>query len=296
MHVLISGASGLIGTALTERLRLDAHTATALVRRPARAGEIRWDPAAASLPADALDGVDAIVNLAGAGINDHRWTDDYKRTLVDSRLHATKLLVEAIASTRTKPAVLVSGSAVGYYGDRGDELLDERAAPGDTILARLCVEWEAAAGRARDHGLRVVTIRTGIVLTPQGGALKKMLPLFKLGLGGKFGSGRQWQSWISLDDEVGAIAHLLGAGVDGACNLTAPNPVTNAEFTRTLAKSVHRPAVLPIPGFAPKLVLGGELVDALLMTGQRVVPSALQADGYAFTHPQLADALGALLA
>ncbi len=296
MHVLISGASGLIGTALTERLRRDGHTVTALVRRQARAGEISWDPAAASLAAGALDGVDAVVNLAGAGINDHRWTDEYKQTLGDSRLDATKLLVEAIASVRTKPAVLVSGSAVGYYGPRGDEQLDEHAAPGDTFLARLCVEWEAAAGRAREHGVRVATIRTGIVLTPQGGALKKMLPLFKLGLGGRFGSGRQWQSWISLDDEVGAIVHLLGASVDGACNLTTPNPVTNAQFTKTLAKTVHRPAVLPIPGFAPKLVLGGELVDALLMTGQRVIPSVLQASGYTFAHPQLAGALGELLA
>ncbi|MCU1501230.1 MAG: Epimerase [Ilumatobacteraceae bacterium] len=292
----MSGASGLIGSALNDRLRSSGHTVTALVRRPAGAGEIRWDPAAGSIPDGALDGVDGIVNLAGAGINDHRWTDDYKQTLVESRLNSTRLLVEAVATARSKPAVLVSGSAIGYYGDRGDEELDEQAPPGETFLARLCVGWEAAAAEARRHGVRVVTVRTGIVLTPKGGALKKELPLFKLGLGGSFGSGRQWQSWISLDDEVGAIEHLLAADVDGPANLTAPNPVTNAEFTKTLANAVHRPAVLRIPSVGPKLLLGSELAEALLFTGQRVVPNALQASGYAFAHPLLADALGALLA
>jgi uncharacterized protein (TIGR01777 family) len=296
MHVLVSGASGLIGTALTQRLRAADHTVIALVRRQARAGEVRWDPASGSIPDDALEGIDAVVNLAGAGINEHRWTDEYKRTLVESRLSSTRLLVDAISKSTTKPSVLISGSAIGYYGARGDEVLDETADPGDTFLADLCVSWEAAAADARVHGVRVATIRTGIVLTPEGGALKKELPLFKFGLGGTFGSGRQWQSWIALDDEVGAIEHLLTADVDGPCNLTAPNPVTNAEFTKVLAKAVHRPSIFPIPSIGPKLLLGSELADALLFTGQRVVPGALQASGYTFSHPELTGALGALLA
>lgn len=295
MHVLVAGGSGLIGTALSTRLRVDGHRVTALVRRAAGAGELRWDPAAGQIPDTALDGVDAVVNLAGAGINDHRWSDEYKRTLVSSRISTTELLATTIAAAATPPSVFVSGSAVGYYGDRGDEVLDEQSSAGADFLADLCQRWEAAAAAARSDATRVAVIRTGIVLTPKGGALRKQLPLFKLGLGGRFGSGKQWQSWISLDDEVGAIAHLLANPADGAFNLTAPNPVTNAEFAKTLGAALHRPAVLPIPLVGPKLLLGGELADALLDSSQRAVPAALQEHGYEFREPELAGALRALL-
>jgi uncharacterized protein (TIGR01777 family) len=291
----MAGSSGLIGTELQSRLRVAGHEVICLVRRRAGAGEIRWDPAAGNLPSGALDGVDAVVNLAGAGINEHRWTDEYKRTLVSSRLSGTQLLASAIGSASAPPVVFVSASAIGYYGDRGDEVLDESAPAGDGFLADLCVRWEQAATVARGGSTRVAVIRTGIVLTPKGGALRKELPLFKLGLGGRFGSGSQWQSWITLDDEVGAIAHLLEHPADEAFNLTAPNPVTNADMTKALGEVLHRPAVLPIPAVGPKLLLGGELAEALLYSSQRVVPAALQAGGYQFQHPDLVEALRALL-
>jgi uncharacterized protein (TIGR01777 family) len=295
MHVLVSGASGLIGTELKPRLRAAGHDVTALVRRAAGAGEVRWDPSSGSLPDGLLDGVDAVVNLAGAGINEHRWTDEYKRQLVSSRLEGTTLLAAAIRAAASPPGVFVSGSAIGYYGPRGVEKLEETAPAGATFLAELCVNWESAALSAASDRTRVAVVRTGIVLTPKGGALKKQLPLFKFGLGGKFGNGQQWQSWITLDDEVGAIIHLLTADVHGAVNLTAPTPVTNADFTKTLAKVLHRPAILPIPSFAPRLLLGGQLADALLFTGQRVVPAALQQSGFEFRDPELEPALRALL-
>ncbi len=296
MHIVISGATGLIGTALTVRLARAGHRVTGLVRDEPGAGQVRWNPAAGMIPDGTLEGVDAVVNLAGAGINDHRWTDEYKRLLLDSRISSTDTLVAAIGRAAQPPKVLVSGSAIGYYGPRGDEVLDEHAAPGDTFLAEVCVKWEAAAARARESGVRVALVRTGIVLTPKGGALKKQLPLFKFGLGGKFGSGAQWQSWISLDDEVGAIVHLLEHDLDGAFNLTAPETVTNATFTSTLGRVLRRPTVLPIPNFGPRLLLGGELAEALLFTGQRVVPVALQESGYGFGDPLLEDALRSMLA
>ena len=291
----MAGSSGLIGTALLARLRVAGHEVTCLVRRAAGAGELRWHPATGELPAGALDGVDAVVNLAGAGINEHRWTDDYKRTLISSRLSTTDTLAAAIGRAATPPAVFVSASAVGYYGDRGDEVLDEESPPGSDFLSDLCVRWERSAVAARSGATKVAVIRTGIVLTPKGGALRKELPLFKVGLGGRFGSGTQWQSWISLDDEVGAITHLLDHPADGAFNLTAPNPVTNAEMTKALGEVLHRPTILPIPSFGPKLLLGGELAEALLFTSQRAVPAALQANGYEFRHPELVGALRAVL-
>ena len=295
MRIVVSGSSGLIGTELLSRLRVAGHEVISLVRRQAGAGEVRWDPAGRQLPDGALDGADAVVNLAGAGINDHRWTDDYKRTLVSSRIAGTELLAAAIGAASSPPAVFVSGSAVGYYGDRGDDVLDEASPAGSGFLADLCVRWERAAAAARSHTTKVATIRTGIVLTPKGGALRKELPLFKLGLGGKFGDGSQWQSWISLDDEVGAIVHLLEHPADGAFNLTAPNPVTNAGMTKAIGEALHRPTILPIPKFGPKLLLGGELTDALLYSSARVVPAALQSSGYEFQHPELLGALRAML-
>ena len=295
MKIVISGASGLIGTQLVEQLQQHGHDVVRLVRRAANTGEIMWDPKAGVLSASALEGADAVIHLSGAGIGDKRWTASYKREILESRTITTSLIANTIANMSRKPSVFLCGSAIGIYGPRGDEQLTEVSTNGTSFLAGVCEQWEAAAKPASDAGVRTVLLRTGIVLTTKGGALKKQLPLFQLGLGGKFGNGKQWQSWISIDDEVGAIEHLLTANVSGAVNLTAPNPVTNAEFTSTLARVVKRPAFLPIPPFAPKAILGGELADALLFTGQRVIPAALNASGYQFVHPTLEVALRALL-
>jgi uncharacterized protein (TIGR01777 family) len=247
------------------------------------------------MAASAFDGVDAVVHLAGAGIGDKRWTNDYKMEILESRTNGTALLAKTMAGLANKPQVFISGSAIGIYGARADEELSESASIGSGFLADVCRDWEDAAAPASQAGIRTVLIRTGIVLSPDGGALKKQLPLFKLGLGGKFGNGKQWQSWISITDEVNAIVHLLTSSLSGPVNLTAPAPVTNSEFTRVLSKVVSRPAILPIPSFGPKLLLGGELADALLFTGQRVTPNALLADGFVFSHPTLDTALRALL-
>ena len=295
MKIVISGASGLIGTQLVEQLQQHGHDVVRLVRRAANTGEIMWDPKAGVLSASALEGADAVIHLSGAGIGDKRWTASYKREILESRTITTSLIANTIANMSRKPSVFLCGSAIGIYGPRGDEQLTEVSTNGTSFLADVCEQWEAAAKPASDAGVRTVLLRTGIVLTTKGGALKKQLPLFQLGLGGKFGNGKQWQSWISIDDEVGAIEHLLTTNVSGAVNLTAPNPVTNAEFTSTLARVVKRPAFLPIPPFAPKAILGGELADALLFTGQRVIPAALNASGYKFVHPTLEVALRALL-
>ncbi|MFZ9985057.1 MAG: TIGR01777 family oxidoreductase [Ilumatobacteraceae bacterium] len=295
MNIVISGASGLIGTALVARLRSKGHTVTTLVRREARQGEISWDPARGVLDADALEGTDAVIHLSGAGIGDKRWTPSYKREILESRTATTSLLARTISSLTHKPSVFLSGSAIGIYGPRNDEQLDESSSHGNGFLVDVCQQWEAAAKPAVDAGVRTVLLRTGIVLTPKGGALKKLLLAFRIGAGGRFGNGKQWQSWITLDDEIGAIEHLLTANVSGPVNLTAPSPVTNAEFTTVLAKVLRRPAILPIPSFGPKILLGGELADALLFTGQRVMPKALLASGYEFAHPTLDIGLRALL-
>ena len=297
LTVAVSGSSGLIGSALLERLRQDGHTVLPMVRRPAKDGEIHYDPRNGVLDPESLVGVDAVVHLAGAGIGDRRWTDRYRREILESRTLSTSLIAEAMASVASRggPRVLLSGSAIGFYGATGDEELNERSTAGDGFLADVCRAWEAATSPAEDAGVRVVHLRTGIVLSPRGGALKKLLPLFRFGLGGRMGSGRQWQSWISLDDEVGAIVFLLTADISGAVNLTAPAPVTNAEFTKVLASTLSRPALVPVPSFGPKLLLGGELADALLFTGQRVLPERLTDAGYSFEHPTLSEALGTLL-
>jgi uncharacterized protein (TIGR01777 family) len=296
MKILITGASGLIGQALSQELIARGHTTVAAVRRaPRRNDEVQWDPQSGVMSPDAFQGVDAVVHLAGAGIGDKRWTDSYKMEILESRTRGTRLLAETMASLEVKPSVFLSGSAIGIYGVRDDEELTEQSAIGSGFLADVCRDWEAAAAPATQAGIRTVLLRTGIVLSPKGGALKKQLPLFKLGLGGKFGNGKQWQSWISITDEVNAIIHLLTSSVSGPVNLTAPQPVTNTDFTRTLASVVSRPAIVPIPSFGPKLLLGGELANALLFTGQRVVPSVLSNDGFQFTHPTLESALRALL-
>ncbi len=296
MKILITGASGLIGRALSSTLKANGHTIVSAVRRePRRNDEVQWDPKSGTMAASAFDGVDAVVHLAGAGIGDKRWTNDYKMEILESRTNGTALLAKTMAGLANKPQVFISGSAIGIYGARADEELSESASIGSGFLADVCRDWEDAAAPASQAGIRTVLIRTGIVLSPDGGALKKQLPLFKLGLGGKFGNGKQWQSWISITDEVNAIVHLLTSSLSGPVNLTAPAPVTNSEFTRMLSKVVSRPAILPIPSFGPKLLLGAELADALLFTGQRVTPNALLADGFVFSHPTLDTALRALL-
>ena len=295
MRVIISGASGLIGSALWGELRTNGHDVVKLVRRAPSEGEIQWDPAKGVLPVDALEGADAIVHLAGAGIGDHRWTPEYKQELVDSRVKSTTLLAETIATCTDRPKVLLSGSAIGIYGPRDGTELNETSPLGSDFLATLCQQWEAAAAPAAEAGTRVAYLRTGIVLTPKGGALKKMLPLFKMFAGGPFGNGKQWQSWISLPDEVGAIEHLLTADVSGPVNLTAPNPITNRGFATLLGQALGRPSFLPVPRFGPKLLLGAELANALLFTGQKVTPTVLQQSGYRFQHSRLDDAFRALL-
>lgn len=295
MRVGITGASGLIGSALVTHLRSGEHDVVPIVRRSPTGDEIRWDPSGAGIDSNLLVGLDAIVNLAGAGIGDKRWTEDYKQEILNSRVAGTTTIAEAMAGCPDGPQVLLSGSAIGIYGDRDDQVLDEQSAAADDFLAGVCKAWEAATLAASNAGVRVVHLRTGIVLSPDGGALKKMLPLFKLGAGGRFGSGKQWMSWITLHDEVRAIEHLLTSSLRGPVNLTAPNPVTNRDFAQGLGKTLHRPSLFPVPGFGPKLLLGQELADSLLFASQRVAPTALRNDGFTFDHPELGAALQAIL-
>jgi uncharacterized protein (TIGR01777 family) len=295
LRVGITGSSGLIGSALRRALTDAGHTPVPIVRRAARTGEIEWDPSAGRLAAADLADLDAVVNLAGVGIGDQRWTDEYRALIRSSRIDSTELLARAFAELGDDaPAALVSASAIGYYGDRGDEVLTETSSAGDGFLSEVCVAWERAAEAAADI-TRVATLRTGVVLTPDGGALAKLLPLFKFGLGGRFGNGRQWWSWISLPDEVSAIVHAVTADVSGPFNLTAPNPVTNREFTDVLGDVLHRPTLIPVPAFGPKLVVGADLAQSLLFDSTRVVPEALEASGFTFAHPELEAALRSVL-
>jgi uncharacterized protein len=296
MDVIVSGSSGLIGTALVADLEGDGHRVRRLVRRsPSHPDEVRWDPMGSDIDRTALEGADAVVNLAGPGIGDRRWSDDRKRELRQARVAGTTLLAGALAALDAPPAVLISGSAIGYYGSRGDERLTEASAAGDDFLADLCRDWEVATVPAAEGGIRVATIRTGIVLAPGGGALKRLLPLFKLGLGGRMGSGRQYWSWITIEDEIRAIRHLIAGEVSGPVNLTAPGPVTNQELTRALGEVLHRPTLVPVPRFGPKLLLGSEAAEVFLYASQRVFPAVLEADGFSFTHADLAAGLRAVL-
>lgn len=296
LTVVITGSSGLIGTALAASLRRDGHRVVRVVRRrTAGPDELRWDPADGTIDRAGLEGVDAVVHLAGAGIGDQRWSEEYKRTILESRTRSTALLASTLAGLDRPPSVLVSGSAIAVYGDRGDEVLTEQSPPGTSFLADVVRRWEAEAAPAVEAGIRTPFIRTGIVLSPDGGALPRLLPLFKLGLGGRMGSGRQWWSWISLPDEIAAIRFLIDGHLDGPVNLTAPEPVTNREFTKVLARVLHRPAMLPVPAFAPKLLRGAELAQELLFTSQRIVPAALEEASFRFAHPDLETALRAVL-
>ncbi len=297
MDVAITGSSGLIGTALRSALSNAGHRPIRLVRRAPSSGadEIQWDVDGGTIDAASLEGVDAVVHLAGAGIGDKRWNADYKNVLVESRTKGTALIAETLAGLDAKPSIFLSGSAIGYYGPHGDDVITEDTPAGSTFLADLCVQWEAAAQPAIDAGIPTAFLRTGLVQTPKGGALKKLLPLFKLGVGGPFGNGKQYQSWITLDDEVGAILHLLSAGVTGPVNLTAPDPVTNNAFSKTLGKVLKRPSFARVPAFAPRLLLGKEMADALLFESQNIVPNVLQASGYRYAHPDLESGLRAVL-
>jgi uncharacterized protein (TIGR01777 family) len=280
-------------------LRARGDQVDTLVRRSASApGEHTWDPAHGRLDPDFLVGADAVVCLSGAGVGDRRWTDAYKQSLIDSRVQPTSTIVNTLAllasSGTNGPSTFLSASAVGYYGDRGDQRLTEAAAPGDGFLAELCVQWEAAAAPAAEAGVRVANLRTGFVLSGEGGVMGRLVPLFKAGIAGRLGSGRQFMPWISITDEVRAIEFLLDGDLAGPINITGPEPASNAEFTKALAAAVHRPAVLPVPGFALRVALGEFGGDT--MSSQRAVPTALTAAGFQFSHPTLADALRSALA
>ena len=292
MRILISGASGLIGRALAERLRSVGDTVQTLVRRRPKESEseIAWDPDAGVLDFSRLDGLDAVVHLAGKPI-DSRWTEATKKAIRDSRVRGTKMLAEAVSQLPTRAKVFISASAVGFYGSRGDEPLDETSAPGKGFLADVCRQWEEAAAPARGAGVRTVQLRSGLVLSRKGGMLARVLAPFKMGAGGVVGTGRQWISWISLADATAAIQYAIGAAeLSGPVNLTAPQPVCNAEFTRTLGKVLGRPTLVPLPAFAVKLLLG-EMGDELLLAGQKVLPRKLLAAGFHFAHPDLESAL-----
>jgi uncharacterized protein (TIGR01777 family) len=296
VDVAVTGSGGLIGRALVRRLQEGGHR----VRRVVRSGgegpdAVRWDPMVGTIDASALAGVDAVVNLAGEGIGDHRWTEAQKRRIRDSRVTGTTVLAEAMAALEPRPSVLLNASAVGYYGDRGDEVLTEASGPGTGFLSEVVQAWEGATRPAAAAGIRTACFRTGIVLAADGGALAKQLPLFRFGLGGRLGSGTQWLPWIALEDEVGAIVHLLTADVEGPVNLAAPDPVTNATFTEVLGRVLGRPSFLAVPAFGPRLLLGRELADELLFSSARMVPEKLRASGYEFALPELEGALRSVL-
>ncbi len=297
MKVAVTGSSGLIGTALVAGLRADGHEVTRLVRAaPAAPDEIAWDPRAdrGGLDPRSLDRVAAVVHLAGAGVADKRWTPRYQAEIRNSRVQGTRALVRALGAMATPPGVLLAGSAIGWYGDTGGREVTESDPAGRGFLAEVVRDWEAAAGDAADAGIRVVTLRSGVVLSPKGGILGRLLPLFRLGLGGRIGSGRQVMSWIALSEWVAVARFLLGrADISGPVNLTTPSPVTNAEFTSALAAAVHRPAVAIVPAPALKLAVGG--VSSDILSSARVLPQRLLAEGYRFRHPGIAGALAAEL-
>lgn len=297
MKILVSGASGLIGSELVRTLRAEGHAASRLARPGASlaAGDIRWDPASSGTDVSAMESADAVVHLAGASIASGRWNESRKKILYSSRVEATRSLVTSLAQVKSRPRVLLSASAIGYYGHRGDEILTEASGPGSDFLARLAKDWETASLEAEKLGIRVVTVRFGVILSARGGALPRILMPFKLGLGGKLSSGKQWMSWLTLEDAVGVIRYALAnRALRGAVNGVAPNPVTNAEFTRILARVLRRPAFFPAPTFALRLALG-EMADALLLSSQRVVPQRLKELGYSFRHPDLEAALRSVL-
>ena len=293
MIVAITGAGGLVGSALVSSLKASGNRAISLVRRAPRSDEdaLGWDPSSGTITPAGPAIADGVVHLAGESIMGFRWTRVKKQRIRESRATATRLLVQTLVRLPKPPAVLISASAIGYYGSRGDEILTEESRRGTGFLADVAREWEAATAAAIARGIRVVNLRFGIVLSARGGALARMLTPFRLGLGGVIGDGRQWMSWIALDDVIGAIHHALTTdALRGPVNVAAPGPVTNAEFTRTLGRVLERPTVVPLPAFAARLALG-EMADALLLASQRVLPARLQASGYGFRHDSLESAL-----
>jgi len=296
MRVAISGSHGLVGSALAPFLTAGGHEAARLVRQPASVGtDISWDPDNGRLDPVRLEGFDAVVHLAGESIAAGRWTPAKKARILESRVAGTRLLSETLAALKAPPRVLVTASAMGWYGDRGDEPLPEEASSGSLFLSEVVRQWEAATEAARRRGIRVVPLRFGVILSAAGGALAKMLPPFKLGLGGPIGSGRQWMSWITLDDVLGVILHAIRSDtLAGPVNAVTPRPVTNTEFTRILARVLHRPAFFPMPAFAARMAFG-QMADELLLASAKVVPAKLEATGYRFLYPDLEPALRHLL-
>ncbi|WP_410538840.1 TIGR01777 family oxidoreductase [Streptomyces sp. KL2] len=295
MRIAVTGSYGLIGRALVDSLRADGHEVLRLVRRPPRAGdEVEWDPRRQYVDAAGLVGCEAVVHLAGAGVGDHRWTEAYKREIRDSRVLGTAAVAEALASLDTPPRTLVAGSAVGYYGDTGDRAVDEDAPPGHGFLADVCQEWEEAAAPAEEAGIRTVYARTGLVVSRTGGAWGRLFPVFRAGLGGPLGSGRQYWSHIALHDHIAALRHLLDTEeLSGPVNLTAPEPVTQREVAAAMGRVLHRPAVLPVPAPVLRAVLGEFSTDVL--GSQRVLPRRLLESGFVFAFPGIEDAVRAAL-
>jgi hypothetical protein len=297
MRILVAGASGFLGTRLTGRLRAEGHEIVRLVRRPARGpDEVRWDPPAGQLDPAALSGVDAVVNLAGANISDRRWNRDFKEVLRTSRVDTTATLARAIAArpAGARPAVFLNGSAIGWYGDTGDRPVEEDAPAGDGFMADICRVWEAATAPAEQAGVRVVRLRTGLPLDRSGGFLKPQLLPYRLGIAGKFGNGRQWIPWISMADWLSAVGFLLARDdIAGPVNVVGPAPVTNAEFTRVLGRHLRRPTVMPVPGFALRILLGEMSIEVL--HSARVLPGVLRNAGFRYEHPDLASAIRAAL-
>ena len=289
-RIAISGSSGLIGTALVGHLKSEGHTVQRLVRRaPVAADEVQWDPKTGFVDLAPLAGVDAIIHLAGVGVGDKRWTKRYKSEILNSRLLGTTTIAKAVAEL--KPQVFISASAIGWYGESGNRAVVETDRVGDDFLAAVCREWESAADLAAD--VRTVKIRTGLVLDPTGGALGKMLPLFRLGFGGKLGSGKQWWSWITLHDQIRAIVFTLENPISGPVNVTSPNPVTNQEFTSALARALHRPALFPAPAIALKIALGG--FSSEVLGSKKVIPHVLQEAGFTWDYPHITEALNQLV-
>jgi len=289
-RIAVTGSSGLIGTSLIGHLKSEGHTVQRLVRRKAVASdEVQWNPTQGFVDLEPLRGVDAVIHLAGAGVGDKRWTKKYRAEILNSRLLGTTAIATAV--NELKPATFISASAIGWYGETGNRAVIESDRSGDDFLAAVCREWEGAADIA--HDVRTVKLRTGLVLDPTGGALGRMLPLFRLGLGGKLGPGSQWWSWITLHDHIRAICHLLESNVSGPVNLTTANPVTNQEFTAALARAMHRPAIFPAPAFTLKIALGG--FSSEILGSKKVIPQTLMDDGFVFDYPNIVNALSALI-
>ncbi|HSS19256.1 MAG TPA: TIGR01777 family oxidoreductase [Pyrinomonadaceae bacterium] len=296
MKILLAGSHGLVGTALIKSLEAAGHEVARLVRyTPHDTREIEWSPERYSIAISRIEGFDAVLNLAGEGIASGRWTEEKKRSIRESRVKGTKLLSDVMGSLERPPATFICASAIGFYGNRGDEVLTEASEPGNDFLSGVCVEWEEATRSASEKGIRVVNARFGVILDKEGGALAKMLPPFRMGVGGRIGNGQQWMSWIALDDVIGGLEFVLvNDSLRGPVNFVAPNPVTNAEFTKSLGKALSRPTIFPVPAFGVKLLFG-EMGEALLLGGQRVEPAKLKQSSYKFQYANLDQVLDHLL-